>query len=298
MRNLMDNMYNQNFGRYAVLEGAANLDDLLTQRPGGVVRVKTPNAITPLTTPPLEPYSFQMLEYLDGVRESRAGVSRMSQGLNENALTSHTTASAVNAVMGAANSRVELVARNFAETGVKDLMITIYELLMKNQDKERMIMLRNEWVPVRPDTWRDKYDCTVSVALGSGNKDQQMAHLSQMLQFASQAMQGGLPIVNVQNMYNLGASLVKAMGFQNVDDFLTDPSKIPPQPQQPDPKQQELQMEAQIKQKELEIKQGELQLKAAKIQQEYQKLAVDSSLKQQELALEKEQNRAVAIGAT
>ena len=298
MRNLMDNMYNQNFGRYAVLEGAANLDDLLTQRPGGVVRVKTPNAITPLTTPPLEPYSFQMLEYLDGVRESRAGVSRMSQGLNENALTSHTTASAVNAVMGAANSRVELVARNFAETGVKDLMITIYELLMKNQDKERMIMLRNEWVPVRPDTWRDKYDCTVSVALGSGNKDQQMAHLSQMLQFASQAMQGGLPIVNVQNMYNLGASLVKAMGFQNVDDFLTAPSKLPPQPQQPDPKQQELQMEAQIKQKELEIKQGELQLKAAKIQQEYQKLAVDSSLKQQELALEKEQNRAVAIGAT
>ena len=298
MRNLMDNMYNQNFGRYAVLEGAANLDDLLTQRPGGVVRVKTPNAITPLTTPPLEPYSFQMLEYLDGVRESRAGVSRMSQGLNENALTSHTTASAVNAVMGAANSRVELVARNFAETGVKDLMITIYELLMKNQDKERMVMLRNEWIPVRPDTWRDKYDCTVSVALGSGNKDQQMAHLSQMLQFASQAMQGGLPIVNVQNMYNLGASLVKAMGFQNVDDFLTDPSKIPPQTQQPDPKQQELQMEAQIKQKELEIKQGELQLKAAKIQQEYQKLAVDSSLKQQELALEKEQNRAVAIGAT
>ena len=266
MRNLMDNMYNQNFGRYAVLEGAANLDDLLTQRPGGVVRVKTPNAITPLTTPPLEPYSFQMLEYLDGVRESRAGVSRMSQGLNENALTSHTTATAVNAVMGAANSRVELVARNFAETGVKDLMITIYELLMKNQDKERMIMLRNEWVPVRPDTWKDRYDCTVSVALGSGDKDQQMSHLSQMLQFASQAMQGGLPIVNVQNMYNLGASLVKAMGFQNVDDFLTDPSKIPPQPEQPDPKQQEMQMEAQIK--------------------------------QQELALEKEQNRAVAIGAT
>ena len=298
MRNLMDNMYNQNFGRYAVLEGQANLDDLLTQRPGGVVRVKSPNAVMPLQTPSLEPYSFQMLEYLDGVRESRAGVSRMSQGLNENALTSHTTATAVNAVMGAAQSRVELIARNFAETGVKELMMRIYELVQKNQDKQRVIMLRNEWVPVRPDAWKDKYDCTVSVALGQGNKDQQMAHLSQMLSFASQAMQGGLPIVNVQNMYNLGASLVKAMGFQNVVVFLTDPSKMPPQPQQPDPKQQEMQMEAQIKQKELEIKQGELQLKAAKIEQEYQKLAVDSSLKQQELALEKEQNRAVAIGAT
>ena len=239
-----------------------------------------------------------MLEYLDGVRESRAGVSRMSQGLNENALTSHTTATAVNAVMGAANSRVELIARNFAETGVKDLMITIYELLHKNQDKQRVIMLRNEWVPVRPDVWNDKYDCTVSVALGQGNKDQQMAHLSQMLSFAGEAMKGGLQIVTEQNMYNLGASLVKAMGFQNVDDFLTDPSQIPPKQEGPSPEQQTQMMETQVKQKELEIKAAEMQIKAQKIQQEYQKLAVDANLKQQEINLEREQNRAVAIGDT
>ena len=294
MRNLMDNMYNQNFGRYAVLEGQANLDDLLTQRPGGVVRVKSPTAVTPLATPALEPYSFQMLEYLDSVRESRAGVSRMSQGMNDNALTSHTTATAVNAVMTAAQSRVELIARNFAETGVKDLMIGIYKLLYKNQDKERMIMLRNEWVPVRPDVWKDSYDCSVSVALGTGNKDQQMAHLSQMLSFAGEAMKGGLPIVSMQNMYNLGSALIKTMGFQNVSDFLTDPSQIPPQPEEPS----EAQMEMQVKSKELDIKAAELQLKQQKIQQEYQKLAVDSRLKQEELNLEREQNRAVAIGAT
>ena len=298
MRNLMDNMYNQNFGRFAVLEGQANLDDLLTQRPGGVVRVKSPNAVTPLATPALQPYSFQMLEYLDGVREARAGVSKMSQGLDENALTSHTTATAVNAVMNASQSRVELIARNFAETGVKDLMIRIYELLYKNQDKERVVMLRNEWVPVRPDVWNDKYDCTVSVALGSGNKDQQMMHISQMLQFASEAMSGGLRIVSEQNIYNLGSSLIKAMGFQNVDDFLTDPSQLPPEEQGPSPEEQAAQMEAEVKRQELEIKAAEVQLKAQKIQQEYQKLAVDSNLKAQEINLEREQNRAVAIGDT
>jgi len=300
MRNLMDNMYNQNFGRYAVLEGQANLDDLLTQRPGGVVRVKSPNAITPLATPALEPYTFQMLEYLDGVREARAGVSKMSQGLDENALTSHTTATAVTAVMGAAQSRVELIARNFAETGVKDLMISIYELLHKNQDKERMIRLSNEWVPVRPDVWREKYDCTVSVALGSGNKDQQMMHLSQMLSFAGEAMKGGLPIVSVQNMYNLGASLVKAMGFQNVDDYLTDPSQMPQQQKgdQPSLDEQAKLLEAQVKQEELKIKAAEVQIKAQKLQQEQQKLQIDTSLKQQEINLEREQKRAVAIGRT
>ncbi len=298
MRNLMDNMYNQNFGRYAVLEGQANLDDLLTQRPGGVVRVKSPNAITPLATPSLEPYSFQMLEYLDNVRESRAGVSKMSQGLNENALTSHTTATAVNAVMTAAQSRVELIARNFAETGVKELMRRIYELLLKNQDKERTVMLRNEWVPVRPDAWNDKADCTVSVALGNGNKDQQLAHLSAMLQFAGEAMKGGLSIVNEQNMYNIGSAMIKNMGFQNVNDFLTDPSMMPPKQEGPTPEEQMAQAEIQLKQQELQIKAADIQVKQQKIQQVAAADAVDAELKMAELQLEREQKRAVAIGAT
>ena len=298
MRNLMDNAYNQNFGRYAVLEGQANLDDLLTQRPGGVVRVKSPNAVMPLATPPLQPESFQMLGYLDEVREARTGVNKNTQGINADALTSHTTATAVNMVMTNAQSRVELIARQFAETGVKELMYSIYELLVKNQDKERVVMLRNEWIPIRPDMWSDKMDCTVSVALGNGSKNEQMTHLSQMLQFAGEAMRGGLPIVTPENMYNLGAALIKAMGYQNVDDYLTKPP--PTQPDQENPeaqmKAQQEQMEMQLKQKELEIKAADVQVKMQKIQQEAKKDAVDAQLKAAELALEEKQNRAVAIG--
>ncbi len=293
MRNLMDNMYNQNFGRYAVLEGQANLDDLLTQRPGGVVRVKSPNAIMPLATPQLEQSSFGMLEYLDQLRESRSGVNKYSQGLNENALTSHTTASAVQATMTAAQSRVELIARCFAETGVKELMKNIYELVLKNQDHERVIMLRNQWVPVRPDMWRDQFDCTVSVAIGSGNKDQQLMHLTSMLQFAGDAMRGGLKIVSEKNMYNMGAALIKNMGFQNVQDFLTDPDTVPPEP---NPQEQMEQAELQLKQKELEIKAADIQVKQQKMQQVAAADAVDAQLKMAELALEAEQGRAVAIG--
>ena len=294
LRNLMDNMYNQNFGRYAVLEGQANLDDLLTQRPGGVVRVKSPNAIMPLATPPLEPYSFQMLEYIDSIRESRAGVSRYSSGLNDNALQSHTTATAVNQVMTAAQSRVELIARNFAETGVKDLMRVIYELLQKNHDYKTVVLLRDRWVEVRPDAWRDKADCTVSVALGHGNRDQQAMHLSQMIQFASQAMAGGLSIVSERNLYNMGAALVKNMGFMNVEDFLTEPA-----PQEgPSAKEQMAQAEMQIKQQELEIKAADVEVKKQKVQLEAQKAAVQAQLDVAELEMEQQQQRAVAIGNT
>jgi len=295
MRNLMDNMYNQNFGRYAVMEGQANLDDLLTQRPGGVVRVKSPNAVTPLATPSLEPYSFQMLEYLDGVRESRSGVSKNTQGLNDNALTSHTTATAVAQVMTAAQARVELIARNFAETGVKELMSTIYELLQKNQDADTVIGIRGTWIPVNPSTWRDKYDCTVAVGLGHGNRDQQLMHLSQLIQFATQALSGGLGIVNEQNLYNIAAQVIKNMGFANVQDFLTDPSQ---QQQGPNAGEQAIALESQIKQKEVEIKMGELQLKAQKLQLDQAALQVETQLKVAELKLEAEQKRPVAIGDT
>ena len=218
MRNLLDNAYNQNYGRYAVLEGQANLDDLLTARPGGIVRVKSPNAVMPLATPSLEPYTFQMLEYLDQIRESRTGVSRTSQGLSSDALTSHTTATAVNAVMTAAQSRVELIARQFAETGVKELMCTIYELLLKNMDRKKVVKLREKWVEVDPSSWSDNMDATVSVALGHGNKDQQVMQLNNLVQLASQ--QAGSPMITPDNMYNITSSLLKAMGYQNVNDFI------------------------------------------------------------------------------
>ena len=296
MRQLLDNMYLQNAGRVAVQEGMCNLDDLLTQRPGGIVRVKAQGAVQPLPTPPLQPYVFQMMQYLDQIREERSGISRMSQGLDENALTSHTTAAAVNQVMTAAQQRVELIARVFAETGVKKLAEMVYELVQKHQDKERVIMLRNEWVPVRPDMWRDKMDCTVAVGLGNGNRDQKAMQLAQLTQFASQAMAGGLSIVNEQNLYNLGAQMIENMGFKDVESFLTNPADA--QPRGPSPEQQMAQMEMQNKQKELEIKTAEVQIKAQKVQQDAAEAQVDAQLKMAELKLEAEQKRPVAIGAT
>ena len=298
LRNLLDNMYLQNAGRVAVQEGMVNLDDLLTQRPGGIVRTKAPGAVTPLPTPQLQPYVFEMLGYIDKIREERSGMTKMSQGLDANALTSHTSATQVSQVMNAAQQRVELIARIFADTGVKKMANMIYELISKHQDKEQVIQLRNEWVPIRPDMWRDKMDCIVQVGLGHGNRDQQMMHLTQMMQFAGQAMSGGLSIITEQNLYNMGAALVKNMGFKDVDSYITDPSKQQQQQKGPSPQEQMAQAEMQIKQKELEIKAADVQIKAQKVQADAQEAKVDAHLKMQELALEAEQKRPVAIGRT
>ena len=117
-------------------------------------------------------------------------------------------------------------------------------------------------------------------------------HLSQMIQFASQSMAGGLKIINERNLYNMGAALVKTMGFMNVSDFLTEP---PPE-EGPSAQEQQQQMEMEIKQKELEIKAADVEVKKQKVQLEAQKAAVQAQLDVAELEMEQQQQRAVAIG--
>jgi hypothetical protein len=117
LRQILDNLYLSNNGRH-IISDQVNLDDLLTARPGGIVRLKNgalpgQGHILPLDTPLVAAQAFPMLEYIDGVRENRTGVTRYMQGLDADTLNK--TASGINQIMTAAQQRVELIARVFAE---------------------------------------------------------------------------------------------------------------------------------------------------------------------------------------
>ena len=328
MRNLLDNMYLTNNGRYEVVEGQANLDDLMTSRPGGIVRVRTPGAVNPLGTPQLDQNSFNMLGYLDSIREERTGVSKNSMGLSEGGLKSHQTATGVGQVMTAAQQKIELIARIFAETGMKDLANSVYMLVQKFEKPEKIVRLNNKWTTLYPHEWKEKMDCVAQVGLGFGNKDMNLMHLgrlAQTIQMIAQHPQAGM-LLKPKNIYNLVAEQIKAMGMKNVDDFITDPGDQDVQQQQgPSPEEQAKQMEAQLKAEEIKVKLQKIQQESAIKQQEMQleadiaaqdlelkrqEASVDMqikaqeleikkaelALKQQELVLEREQERAVKIG--
>jgi hypothetical protein len=321
-------MYLTNNGRYEVVEGQANLDDLMTSRPGGIVRVRTPGAVNPLGTPQLDQNSFNMLGYLDSIREERTGVSKNSMGLSEGALKSHQTATGVGQVMTAAQQKIELIARIFAETGMKDLAQSVYMLVQKFEKPEKLVRLNNQWTTLYPHEWKTKMDCTAQVGLGFGNKDMNLMHLgrlSQTIQMIAQHPAAGM-LLKPKNVYNLVAEQIKAMGMKNVDDFITDPGDQDVQQQQgPSPEEQAKMQEAQLKQQELQVKvqkiQAESQLKQQEMQldaqisqqdlelkqqeasvdmqikaQELEIKKAELALKQQELELERQQERAVKIG--
>jgi len=317
MRNLLDNMYLTNNARYAVLAGQVELDDLLSSKPGGIVRMRAPGAVTALPTPQIQPYAFQMVQYLDGIREERSGVSKMTQGLNPDVLTSHVTSGAISAATESSMQRIELIARMFAETGIKDLFRNIYALVQRYEDRKKIAYLNGRFVPIDVSKWKEKLNCTVNVGVGSGSqtaKTQTMASIMQIIQGLIQ--NGGMgSLVTPQNIYNAVSEFITQSGYKNADQFISNPQMMPPKPP-PEPtleekveqrkaqvelqklqlQAQELEIETQLKAQELKLKQEEAAINLALKQQELMIKKSQLELNEQELALEAVQNRPIGIG--
>ena len=292
MRQLLDNMYLTNNNRVAVMDGMVNMDDLLTTRPGGIVRTKQPpnQVMQPLQAQPISQQAFPLLSYLDSVREGRTGVSKEAQGLSPDTLNAK-TATGVNALMQQTQMRSELIARVFAETGVKDLFKKIFELMVKYQDKEKIIMMSNQYVPVRPTEWKDRFNISIVVGLGTGSKEQQTIMLNSILERQLQAfqIQGGkeMPMVNLKNMYNTLTKMVENAGLKNVETYFVDPDvgKQMMPPPQPPPLTPIEKIEFTRIDAENKRKLADLELQAQELQQKTQEMQLDFEAKIKEMAL-------------
>ena len=300
LRQILNNAYLQNNSRNIVVDGQANIDDLLTSRAGGIVRVKSPNAVTPLTTPNFMQEGLAMIDKVDQIREARSGVTKMQMGLDPDIINkSHTTATSTNVMMNAGTQRIELIARNFSE-GIKRLFQGILTLVCKHQEQERIIQLRGKFISMNPREWVDRYNATVQVGLGSGSQDQRLEVLGRVLAVQEKLIgAGGMGIVDPQKIYNTLSKYLENAGYKNADEFFNNPATSPPpppRPQQPDPAivlaQQDLQNRKQKNQAELALKAQKQQsdeiLKKQKLDLDQQKLATDIIKEEEGRKMEKE----------
>tara|TARA_B110000008_G_scaffold33253_1_gene29507 strand:+ start:1369 stop:3555 length:2187 start_codon:yes stop_codon:yes gene_type:complete len=226
-RQMLDNLYLTNNYRVGAVEGQVNLDDLLTSTAGGVIRIKNPNALVPMTVQSSAAQSFPMLEYLDSVQAKRSGVSDAQQGLNPDIL-SNVTATAVSAMTSASQGKLELISRIFADTGVSSLFKGILALICKYQNKERIIKVHNSFVPMNPREWTTQYNLTVNVGLGTGGKQEQLATMQMILQKQEEVIKNyGLanPLVNLKQYRDTLAKFVNMAGFKDDSAFLMEVSE-------------------------------------------------------------------------
>ncbi len=287
MRQLLDNIYNTNNARVVAVEGQVNLDDLLTNRPGGIVRTRTAGAVQPLQVPEVSSSVFPALNYMDSIKEQRTGISRQSMGLDADALQS-TTATAVAAMQAASQGKIEMIARVFAETGVRALFRGILHLVTKYQNKEKIIRLRNQFVPMNPREWESAYDVQINVGLGTAQRDQQIAFLSQIAQKQEQIIaQFGPqnPMVSMSQYRNTLAKIAELSGFKDATQFFAPSEQIEAV------LAQQAQAAAQAGPQQNPAVAAEMQKMQAELQMEQQKMEMEFQLKREKMAAELELRR-------
>lgn len=297
-RAALDSTYLSVAPRVVINDGQVNLDDLLSVKPGGAVRVKGNPAehIKPLTVQNQSGEALQMLEYADQEREGRTGVTRNSQGLDPDSLNK--TATGIQLMQNAAGSRKELIARQMA-FGVETLFRKILKTLVAHQDAPRSIQIGGQWVEVDPRSWNADMRVVVHVGLGTGSREAQLSYLNVLKQTQEQILlQLGPvnPICGLPQYYNTLARMVEAAGFRSPDAFFTDPSdpenaQRQPEPQ-PDPKVIEAQQKLEL---EREKSQADLALKAQQMQAEFLlkqwQMAIEKGLKEEQMMIEAQLKR-------
>ena len=222
LRGVLDNVALTNSPQREIVDGQVNIDDLLNNEIGGIVRTKAPGMIRDMAVPFVAGQTLVAIQYMDAEIESKTGVTKASSGLNPDAMQS-TTAAAVNATIQAAAGQVEVMARNLAEGGMRRLFKLMLKLMVENVDEAVMMrMAGGQYQPVDPRYWNAKMDVTANVGLGTGREDQRSAALAQALQLQMQVYQGygpGNGLVTMTNIRNTLADMLAVQGVRNADRY-------------------------------------------------------------------------------
>jgi hypothetical protein len=293
MRNTLDSLAQSIHPRTAVVEGQVNIDDVLNNETGAIIRMRAPGMVQPFSTPFVGQAAFPMLDYMDQMREDRTGMSKAAMGLDPDALQS-TTKAAVAATVSASNQRLELQARILAE-GMKKLFKGILYLMTTHQDKPRMVRLRNEWVQIDPRVWDASMDVNVNIGLGNGDNNEKLAALNLIMQKQEQIMAQFGPMNQIASLPMYIRTLQKAIELSGNKDassyFNTLPADFQMPQEQPKPTPEEVlaQVQAQSIQADIQKKAAELELKREQMvrDDDYRRdqLAQDLLLKKYELEL-------------
>jgi hypothetical protein len=182
-----------------------------------------------------------------------------------------------------------MMARQFAEGGVRDLFLGVHDLLRSNATVADTIRLRNKWVQIDPQSWSRRKDVTIEIGIGSGNRDERAMKL---MAFADRIggiveMQGGPsgPLVTPENIYQLAEAVADSMGIKAPERFITNPADAPPQEPQPDPEAMKAQAEMQAMQAKLQMQQQEAQ---AKMQLDQQRAEFDAQMQAAKIQAEQQ----------
>jgi len=223
LRGVLDNVALTNNPRIGFVENQVNVDDLLNNEIGGIIRMKSPNAIQDISVPFVAAQTLSAIQYMDQMIEGKTGVSRAAMGLDPDALQ-NTTATAAQLTAQGGAAQVEVMARNLAEGGMRRLFKLMLKLFVENSDEEQLMRMNSQFVPIDPRSWNTNMDVMCNVGLGTGQDDQKAAALQQALGLQMQIWQTygpGNGLVTMTLIRNTLADMLAVAGVRNSDRYFS-----------------------------------------------------------------------------
>jgi hypothetical protein len=220
LRGILDNVAMTNNPRVGIVDGAVNIDDVLNNEIGAIVRMRQAGAVQDLAVPFTAGQTLGALTYLDQLVEGKTGVSRASMGLDPDAMQS-TTKAAVQATVQAAAGQVEVMVRNLAD-GARDLFGLMLRLLQKNMEDGAMMRMNGRFQPVDPKAFDIDMDVTINVGLGTGREEEKTNALAMALQQQTMVYQTYGPmngLVSLTNIRNTLTDMLASSGIRNADRY-------------------------------------------------------------------------------
>lgn len=208
-----------------VINQRVNMDDLLTKRPGQVVRTKDKDPVEgAIMAAPQVGNAMAAVQPLmdlsDRLRTMHTGVGENTLGLDPDALQDITNVNG-QAALSSAQLKIEMIAILLGE-GLRDLFQIIHATMIMNQDQKMDVQLRGKWIEVDPSQWRSRTAVTLNVGLGSGNR-QELRQNAQLLASAQQSA-GQVGLVGPKQVYNTALKILSGLGLDNGNDqYFLDP---------------------------------------------------------------------------
>lgn len=263
MRQTLDAIYATNHPRPAFDENEAgeNLEsDLATPNPGAPIR--TGGAIIDWTKPPqIVGEMIPLIQRFDDIQEIRTGATRYNQGLDAESLNK--TAAGMGMILNASQKKAKLIARTFAETGMRDLFIGIHRDMRSGPVKELAIQLRGRWITTNPRKWKRRTDMTVNIGLGRGDRDERRMALGLVGQTQEKLIAAGSRMVDENKLFATMTDTLDTFGMMGAEKYFYDPQKLPPPPPPPPPPPDPIMISAQAQAQKVQY---DAQINAAKLQ--------------------------------
>jgi hypothetical protein len=265
LRQAADNLYQSNSPRVLVPENDQSpnlIDDLLTVRPGALIRYSGTVPPSAFAVPFTADKAFTAMEMMAGEKESRTGITRLNQGLDADTLNKTATGTAL---MQASGQQIEeYLARNFAEAVAR--VADRKRRLMKRYAALTRILVDGKYREINPQSWPDDMEVNVRVGLGTGRKDVRLQYRQMILALQQAAVQAKAPVGSWKGVYNNLSGIIADTALGNVTDFFTDPGDQPIQQDAQSPEmaaaQAKATIEAQKLQGDQQKQQAEIQMKA------------------------------------